>query len=255
MLKKRKSLIIPILFMLIAVATLLKLGWWQWEQKIRKEALISRIESRAHASPRSVSIVELANIGTSVDDLDYTPISLTGRFLHEFEVATFTNRQEGSAKYAGPGYDILTVFEGKDGGIILVNRGFVPQNSRPAGTRLQGQSSEEIMLIGLIRKPERRSYIDVPDLPERNEFAIRDPKSIIAAKLPTELKQQYAPIIDSFYVDLRSPSPTSELPSPNKTSVNIPNKHLEYVINWWGLALVFIAMFGVFVAQHFKRDK
>jgi surfeit locus 1 family protein len=255
MLKKRKSLIIPILFMLIAVATLLKLGWWQWEQKARKEDLISRIESRANANPRAVSISELASSNTSVDDLDYTPISLTGRFLHEFEVATFTNRQEGSAKYAGPGYDILTIFAGKDGGVLLVNRGFVPQNSRPASTRLQGQSSEEITLIGLIRKPERRSYIDVPDLPERNEFAIRDPKSIIAAKLTGGRKTQYAPIIDSFYVDLRSPSPMGELPSPNKTSVNIPNKHLEYVITWWGLALVFIAMFGVFVAQHFKRDK
>jgi surfeit locus 1 family protein len=254
MLKKRKSLIIPIVFMLISVATLLKLGWWQWEQKTRKEDLIARIESRANANPRAVNIAELARSSASIDELDYTPISLTGRFLHEFEVATFTNRQEGTAKYAGPGYDILTLFAGKEGGILLVNRGFVPQNLRPASTRLQGQSSEEITLTGLIRKPERRSYIDVPDLLERSEFAIRDPKAIIAAKLSNEFKQQYAPIIDSFYVDLRSPAPKGELPSPNKTSVNIPNKHLEYVITWWGLALVFIAMFGVFVAQHFKRD-
>lgn len=252
--KKRKSLLVPFLFMLIAVPILLKLGWWQWEQKTHKEDLIARIESRANAMPRMVSISELANTGTSVDELDYTPISLTGRFLHEYEVATFTNRQEGTAKYAGPGYDILTLFASKDGGVVLVNRGFVPQNLRNSAARSQGQTQGEVTITGLIRKPERRSYIDVADRPERNEFAIRDPKAIAAAKLTNELKQQYAPVIDSFYVDLRAPMPNDGLPSPNKTSVNIPNRHMEYVITWWGLALVFIGMFGVFVAQHFKRD-
>jgi surfeit locus 1 family protein len=252
--KKLKSLLVPFLFMLIAVPILLKLGWWQWEQKTRKEVLITRIESRASVTPRTTSISELVASNTPIDDLDYTPISLTGKFLHEFEVATFTNRQEGSDKYAGPGYDILTLFAGKDGGTILVNRGFVPQNSRSISTRLQGQMQGEIIITGLIRKPERRSYIDVPDMPERNEFAIRDPKAIITAKLNPERKTQLMPIIDSFYLDLRSPMPDGGLPSPNKTSVNIPNRHMEYVITWWGLALVFIGMFGVFVAQHFKRD-
>ncbi len=253
MLKKYKNLIIPIVFMLIAVPTLLKLGWWQWEQKTRKEVLIARIESRANAAPRAVSIQDLANANTSIDDLDYSPITLTGHFLHELEVVTFTNRQEGSAQYAGPGYDVLTPFKDHNGGIILVNRGFVPQNSRPSQSRLKGQIQGNITLTGLIRKPERRSYIDVPDRPDRNEFAIRDPKTIIAAKLTPERKTQLTPVIDSFYIDFRTPEPEGGLPSPNKTSVNIPNKHMEYVITWWGLALVFIGMFGVWLRQYFKQ--
>ena len=252
--KKRKSLLIPLIFIVVTVATLLKLGWWQLEQKQRKEALIARIEQRAGAPARFTSVAELVSQNTSVDDLDYTPISLNGHFIHESEVAVFTNREMGSAQFAGPGYDILTAFQDTSGGIILVNRGFVPQDFRAIKSRALGQTIGEVKITGLIRKPERHSYVDVPDRPERNEFAVRDPKTIIAFKLSdaqkNDAQKNNGSLIDSFYIDLRTPVPDGLLPSPNKTSVSIPNRHLEYVITWWGLALVFIGMFGVFVRQH-----
>ncbi len=251
--KERKGLLVPFVFMLVTVGILIKLGFWQLEQKQRKDSIIIRIEQRAGAEPLVTNVKDLSIQTKSTDDLDYTSVALTGRFLHETEIAVFTNREMGSAQYAGPGYDILTLFKDKNGGLILVNRGFVPQDFRQGKSRLSGQTQEDINITGLIRKPERHSYADVPDRPERSEFAVRDPKTIIDSKLKNEQKQLEAPVINSFYIDLRSPVPEGGLPSPNKTNVSIPNRHLEYVVTWWGLALVITGMFGVFVRQRFKQ--
>ena len=249
---KHKTILLPFVFVLITVGILVKLGFWQLEQKQRKEAIITRIEQRAGTEPLVINVKELAAQNKSVDDLDYTSVTLTGRFLHDSEIAIFTNREMGSGQFAGPGYDILTLFKDKTGGLILVNRGFVPQDFRHSKSRLSGQVQGDIKITGLIRKPERHSYVDVSDRPDRGEFAVRDPKIIVEFKLTHEQKQLEAPVISDFYIDLRAPAPEGSLPSPNKTNVNIPNRHLEYVITWWGLALVFTGMFGVFVRQRFS---
>ncbi len=253
MLHSYRKILVPFLTMIAVVTLLFKLGWWQLEQKQRKELIVARIEQRAGAAPLNTSVAELAVHNSPVDDLDYTPVALKGRFIHESEVAVFTNRELGSSKHAGPGYDILTLFEDQKNGLVLINRGFVPQQFRQSQNRPLGEIKGNIQITGLIRKPERHSYVDVPDRPDRSEFAVRDPKIIIAAKLTEEQKQSASLFIDDFYIDLRTPVPEGELPSPNKTTVNLPNRHLEYVITWWGLALVFIGMFGVFLRQRFKQ--
>ncbi len=254
----RKSLVLPILMMLVALPTLIALGVWQWQRKAEKEMLITRIEQRANAPARAVLLTELVKSGATADDLDFTPVTLKGRFLHESEVRTFTNLAEEPRRFGGPGYDIITLFAADGGGYVLVDRGFVPPERRMPDTRKAGQVEEAITITGLIRRPERRSYLDVPDRPDRNEFAIRDPKAILAAnfaaKLSSEELEKLAPVIDSYYIDMRGPAPDGGLPQPGRTVFNIPNSHLQYALTWWGLAIVFIGMFGLFLRQQLKQD-
>ncbi len=241
---KYKSLILPLLMMLITVPILIKLGLWQLERKADKEALVTRIEQRAGAVPHVVTVQELIDSKETLDALDYTPVTLKGSFVAGYDAQVFTNIDEPSVKFNGPGYDILSLFVSSEGGYVLVNRGFVPPEKRNS----VATTSEPIIITGLIRKPERRSYVDVADRPERKEFAIREPKAIIAGLGIVDFK----PIIDKFYIDLRTPVPTGGLPQPYKTQINITNNHLQYVVTWWGFALVFTVMFGVVLVRRFK---
>ncbi|MBY0612916.1 MAG: SURF1 family protein [Beijerinckiaceae bacterium] len=251
----RRSLLIPVLMMLVAMPTLIGLGVWQWQRLHEKEALIARIEARTTAAPRVFDGKALQAAGGRVDEIDYTPVTLEGRFLNETEAFVFTNRPDATRdSVGGPGYDVLSVFALKGGGSVLVDRGFVPDVRRDAATRPEGQIEHDIVLSGIVRRPERRTYLDADDAPQKNYFAIRDPKAILAAKLDANRRAALEPVIDTLYLDLRAPAPPGGLPDPNRTELNIPNNHLQYAFTWWGLALVFAAMFALFLRSRSVQD-
>ena len=63
---------------LIALAILLSLGTWQVERLFWKEALIAELESRIHATPKPLADIEA--LAASGGDVDYRPMTVTGRF-------------------------------------------------------------------------------------------------------------------------------------------------------------------------------
>ena len=232
--------------MLVMLPTLIGLGAWQWRRLSEKTDLIALIEQRAHAAPLPTTLARLLSPGASVASLDYLPVRLSGRFVPGTEAAVFTNRAEPPAgKPGGPGYDILMLFAAESGGAVLVNRGFVPPERRDAASRPAPSGTVEI--TGLIRRPERRSWVDGADAPEKNVFAIRDPATILVARLDDRRRAALQPVVDTVYIDLRRPVPDGGLPDPNETDINLPNNHLQYALTWWGLALVFCGMFALFL--------
>jgi cytochrome oxidase assembly protein ShyY1 len=52
-----------------------------------------------------------------------------------------------------------------------------------------------------------------------------------------------------FYVEQESPVPPGGLPQPGKIVVNLPNNHLQYVVTWYGLALVLVVAFVVWALK------
>ena len=253
-LAKRRALLVPILMMAIALPTLIGLGIWQLRRLGEKQALLARIEMRTKLPPQQVTLKELIASGLDADQLDYTPLELNGRFLHEGEAHVFTNREEGAGQgFGGPGYDILTPFVAEGGGVILVDRGFVPDTRRDTLTRKAGQIEGQVSIAAIARRPERRTYLDVADDPKKNQFAIRDPRVILAVKLGDAPRADLRPLVDAIYLDLREPIPAGGLPAPNRTQIDIPNNHFQYALTWFGLALVFAGMFAVFLRSHFQR--
>lgn len=251
--RRQRSLMLPFLMILIALPTLVGLGIWQWQRLGEKQALIARIEARTALPPQELSLKELIASGLSAEQLDYTPVTLRGRFLNADEAQIFTNRPDAAAgEIGGVGYDVMTPFAAEGGGVILVDRGFVPDDRRDPATRAQGQIAAPLSITGLVRRPERRSYLDAADDPQKAYFAVRDPAAILAARLNGLERSALGPIAEGYYVDLRAPVPPGGLPQPNRTSIDIPNNHLQYALTWWGLALVFAAMFGLFLRSRNK---
>ncbi len=213
-------MLIPLIFGIVGTAILVGLGTWQLQRLQWKEGMIAQIDARIADAP--IALPESA--GEAADE--YLPVEVTGRFTdREIDVLT-------SVKGIGPGYRVITAFQTEDGRRILVDRGFIPQTDKAAAR----PPVDATVTGNLLWPDETDSFTPEPDLAANIWFA-RDVPAM-AASLKTE----------EILVVLRQ---TTELSSPVMPlpvdSDGIPNNHLEYVITWYGIAVIWVLMTGYFL--------
>lgn len=226
------------LFVLVGIAILAALGTWQVQRLQWKTDLIDRIESRVTAPPVPLP----ATVG-DVEEWDYRPVLLTGRFLHdkELHLGPRTLTPARGAKQAG--VHVVTPFIRDDGGgILLVDRGFVPNERRDPATRAEGQILGTVTLQGIARVAQGRAWLQPENRPAENFwFAYDLPAMAAATGLPG-----FQPLV----VQAGPAENPGGLPVGGQTLVQVKNNHLSYAITWYGLALT-LAIF--FIVASFRR--
>ncbi|HWT31648.1 MAG TPA: SURF1 family protein [Propylenella sp.] len=231
-----RGLILPAIFVLAAIAILVSLGNWQLDRLAWKEALI------ASATERPAGPVEDLPPLSRWPSLDvgenaYRPFRLSGRFLHEQEALVFTSLTDPNGSFGGPGYWVVTPFQLSAGGVVLVNRGFVPQGRHLPADRSETLGSDPVVVTGLLRPDDSRSFFTPADRPDQNIFYARKIEAIAAAK---NLPEPVAP----FTIDLLADAtPPGGLPQAGETRMVFTNNHLGYALTWYGLAGALLAVF------------
>lgn len=238
---KSRSLILPGLAALVALAILIGLGTWQLQRKAWKEDLIGQIEARAYGEPGAI-VPETDWAAWRADQDEFRKVRVTGTFLHAFEAPVYglaPGERQGAPLQ---GYYLITPLKLASGAIVMVNRGFVPTDLRDPARRPESQPQGEVTVTGLVRAPEARNAFTPNDDPARNQWFARDPQGIAAAhKL-----ERVAP----FLIDAdASPNPGG-WPRGGQTPLTLPNNHLQYAVTWFGIALTLI---GVFTAFAWRR--
>jgi surfeit locus 1 family protein len=225
----------------LALCVLVGLGTWQLQRLSWKEDLVARIEARLAAPPAPLP-PQADWSRLDLDVWEYRPVSLRGRFDHAREARVYTVLGDPKGPLRGPGYLILTPFLLADGGgIVIVNRGFVPESRADPASRAEGQVEGETTVTGLLRGPEARNSFTPDDEPTHGLFFARDPAPIAEAYGLVDV----AP----FGVDAGAGAGQSPggLPQGGETRVVFPNRHLEYALTWYGLALALASVFIAFV--------
>ena len=220
--------LLPLIFGIVGTAILVSLGNWQVRRLAEKEAYLSAIDARIADAP-----VEVPAIPDPVEDR-FLPVSSTG-VLTSDELHVLV-----SVKKVGPGYRIVTAFEMEDGRRIMVDRGFVRTPQKEAA-RYTGPAT----VTGNLHWPEEiDSFTPENDITGNIWFA-RDVPAMAAA-LDTE------PVL----VILRetSENDTTVTPLPVDSS-GIPNDHLQYIVTWYGLAIVWAAMTLYYLRRMRKTKK
>jgi surfeit locus 1 family protein len=239
---RSRSLFLPGLLTLLALAVLLGLGTWQMQRLYWKEDLIHRVEARiAEPSvplPQQFGSSRVASeFAADLEQWEYRPVEAAGTFRHDLETRVYALLTEPKGPLSGPGYFIMTPLETGEGA-VLVNRGFVPLDTkdfpRPEGT---------VTVRGLLRAPEGRNLFTPSDDPGNRLFYARDPAPIAEA-----LGIKLAP----FTIDAVE-TPPGGLPQAGETRLNFPNRHLEYALTWYGLAAALLAVFGAFSWSRLRR--
>ncbi len=242
-LQRGRSLILPGLVTLIALAILIGLGTWQLQRKAWKEDLVSQIETRAFGEPGAI-VPETEWPHWRADQDEFRKVRVTGTFLHEFEVPVYGLARGERQGAPIQGYYLITPLKLASGAIVMVNRGFVPTDLRDPARRPESQPAGEVTVTGLVRAPEVRNPFTPNDDPARNQWFSRDPQAIAAA----HNLQQVAP----FLIDAdASPNPGG-WPRGGQTPLTLPNNHLQYAITWYGIALTLIGVFAAFAWRRLR---
>lgn len=217
----------------IAFIILCALGMWQLERLHWKTALIETVGRNMAAAPVTLD----AALASS--DMEYRPVTLTGRFDHAKEAYLFSSSAGGEALY-----HVLTPFTAADGRVLLVDRGMVPDSRRAPATRAEGNPPGAVTITGVWRVPEPPGmFTPAPDLAHRIWYS-RDVRAIAAAS----------------GVDLAAPVLIEAGPAPNpggwprggQTVVMFRNQHLGYAVTWFGFAACLI---GVWLAYHISKGR
>jgi len=227
----------------LAFIVLIGLGTWQIQRKAWKEGLIAALDAQLAAPPMALPApATWPNLDQKADE--YRRVSFDAQFDYAKEALVYGAASAFRPDVSGPGYWVFTPARLADGGVIVVNRGFVPEDRKDAKSRAAGDVAGPIAVTGAMRWPDSRHWFTPNDDPSHNLWFTRDPSAIAAAK--------GLGAVAPFYVEQETPVPPGGLPAPGKLVVNLPNNHLQYALTWYGLAIVLVV---VFVAWGFSSRR
>jgi len=214
----------------LAVAGLVSLGQWQLQRLAWKRDLIAKVETRVHAAPQPAPRAAGSND-------TYRRVTVSGRFLHD----RATLVQASTAR--GAGYWVLTPLVTDRGFTLLVNRGFVPPESRARYARPEGK----VQVIGLMRLTEPGGGFLRSNDPAANRWYSRDVTAIAAAR------QLRAPVAN-YFIDAERGAPDA-LPVGGLTVLTFPNSHLSYALTWFALAALAAGGYMVVMRHEWKERR
>ena len=226
-----KRLLWPAFATLAGVALMISLGNWQMRRLAWKEELTASINAGIHRPP-----VPLQEIAAAPAGKEYWRASVTGRFRHADEHRVFATSGDDI------GWHIYTPLETDFGKIVFVNRGFVPDALKDPASRSAGQVEGPVTINGLLRLPPDKGLFDPETDVARNLWYWRDLAGMTAALGAPEDRARALP----FFIDAEADPPNpGGWPKGGVTRLELPNRHLEYALTWYGLAA---SLAGVFVA-------
>ena len=229
-----RPMLVPTLFVAPGLALLVGLGVWQIARLHEKEALIASVQSGLNSAPAPLD----ALLAVGATSAEWHHVRVSGQFLHDKEQYLFAQGPMGST-----GVQVVTPLVQSDGKIVLVDRGFVPDQLRDPARRPQGQVAGQISLTGVLRLPEKPgAFTPAPDLNTRLWF-VKD--------IPAIAKAAGVPALPVLVEADGAPNPGG-WPLGGQTRVDIPNDHLQYAVTWFALAL---ALMGVYFVYHHSRGR
>ncbi|MGV6800308.1 MAG: SURF1 family protein [bacterium] len=217
---------------LLSVAILLWLGTWQVQRLQWKRDLIEKIETRMTKPPISMSkAIKQFNAG---QDIDFTPVYVSGGFDVGREAHIF-GTYEGQA-----GFYLFTPMRIDNQRWLYINRGFVPQELKP---ELPGPSSGQdnrTTITGIVRRYHPSPKIAAWLTPRPNVL-----QNIWYERNPTLFAEVNDISSFPFWVDM-APDEDDEWPQQSVSVSNLPNRHLQYALTWYALAIVLLGVYAAF---------
>ena len=229
----------PTLFSVPAIIMMIGLCIWQVQRLHWKEGLIAERESRVAAEPVALPPPDGQPGGVDPASMEYRRVRLEGTFLHDKELFLGARSMNGNV-----GYQVLTPFELTGGGIVLIDRGWVPVERKAPESRAEGQLAGTQTLEGVVRLAHGQAWMQPDNEPAHNMWFFVDLPAMVAASgvdLRTDL-----------YVDAGPAENPGKYPVGGQTRIELPNDHLQYAITWGLLAA---ALAVIYVLYHLKLER
>ena len=223
----------------IALSILIGLGLWQLQRLKWKEGLLAHVAAlrSAPAQPAEPVLDALAK----GRDVDFTRVRLTCPGLAHAAFLQLYGLKDGE-----PGWRLVSACATSSlrYRTLLVDRGFIPDASPDRPRVVRGETAA-IGVTGILRTPDRPTFVTPANDVAANRWFSRDVPAMARALGAS----QAAPVM-LFAETPTNPELAALVPAP--LPAEIPNRHFEYALTWFGLAA---GLAGVYAAMLFKRRK
>jgi surfeit locus 1 family protein len=206
---------------------LLYLGTWQLHRMAWKHELIAHAQAQLAAPAQPLP-------ANGLSGLDHRRVAAQGVYLHDAAFAFGF-----SAKGGRPGGHLITPLRLADGRIILVDRGWLPEDLLPPNVPTGLQPGAIVALEGVARwrGDATRGWMTPDDTPSQRRWYGWD--------IPA-MGDTLGEAIEPLVLVLEHYEGPSGLPKAERVSIDFPNDHLNYALTWYGLALVLLVIYILF---------
>ena len=209
--------LVPVILGLGGFAVLFSFGVWQVQRLAWKEGVLAEIEARIGEAPVALPEVPVAERDR------FMAVEVQGDF-DGHDVPVFLSAS------GGPVYRLVAAFETVNGRRIMVDRGGISGLSELDPAKRTGPMAGVTVLGNLHWPDEVDSW--TPERDMRGVFFGRD-VAAMAEVLGTE------PVLVVAREVSQNDPPATPMPV---TTRGIPNNHLGYAVQWFGLAAVWAGM-------------
>lgn len=223
----------------IALAILIGLGTWQLQRLTWKEALLDRVAALQAAPAQPLEhVIDSVAFGA---DRDFTRVEADCPGLGKAPYLELY-----SVRDVGAGVRIISACRIPAGkyDYILVDRGFISDqvSARPP---VDPADRAPLHLVGVLRAPDRPSFVTPKNDLAGNHWYSRD----VAAMAKALGATRPGPLILMAETSSNPDWPALKaLPLP----AEIPNRHLEYALTWFGLAAALACVYAASLWKWWK---
>ncbi|MCH9808131.1 MAG: hypothetical protein K0U74_10385 [Alphaproteobacteria bacterium] len=248
----RAGLLWPTLLSLIGLAILVGLGSWQLVRKAEKEALIAKIEARRSAEPMALGELLATR---SLEQADFQRVRVSGELLSDKTRFYYAPQPK-----LGPGFDVYQPLRYAPGKVAWVNLGYIPQRVRgkPQTWKIP---SGQVTITGNARLPAVPGFFTPENDVEGNIWYWRDVGGMHASAFEAGTDFEPAP----FFIVAEPEKTLSAVDKAHLgeaawlqrgvTDIVVLNRHLEYAITWYGLALTLLGVYLAYGWTRFRQTK
>lgn len=247
--RKPKPWWLGAIVVIVGVAILLFLGTWQMQRLKWKEELLAHIAALENAPAIPLSQA----LSRSSGDLDFVRVTARCPLIPSLSVIDshleLYSLLDGAA---GKRWIVSCPTSPRGDSSILVDLGFLNDNEpaaqlppallkpKPFYAQQLEAPGESQQITGILRRPSGRNLFTPPN-----------GKVWYYADIPAMARALGAPNPAPVVLMLEGPgSDQKGFPKPAPIPKEIPNRHLEYALTWYGLAA---ALVGVYIAMLLRR--
>ena len=228
--------VVSAVLVMLCLGILIGLGVWQLQRLTWKEGVLARVAALQAAPARPLE--KVLRIG---GNLDFVRVNFDCPDLERRPLLRLFAVRDGVA-----GYRLITACP-ITGGLyssVLVDRGFTPQEGAQAAMQPGRAVLPPGGVTGILRQGDRPTFVTPANRPAENLWYSRD---VVAMA-----RQLHVMSPAPLYLMIEKPAPAGPGPVPAPIPANIPNRHLEYALTWFGLAA---ALIGVYAAMLLRRRR
>ena len=220
------------------VVLMVNLAFWQlsrYHERVDFNAVVAQ-RVAAPIVPIEDLLSQIADASQTSQTVEWRTVLVVGQYLND-ETIDAVNRSQGGFS----GKDPLTPMRLKNGQLVLINRGFLPQ-----ATETKPAPSGQVEILGRLRAAENRRRFRISD-PAEGE--LREITNIDLLRLNKQMPSELAPIyVEMLQSQTQDSSELSQIAAPALST----GSHLSYTFQWFMFSIFVIAGWIIVVRRKIK---